>query len=475
MAPRPKSKPGELSQILAAIKQRPSFKQTTERPWVPVKLLLKQQQFVDSDVHYLGYGGSVASGKSLALLAAALKYADVPGYHALILRKTFPELEGADGLIPLSREWLSGRANYSEAKRQWAFPSGATLTFGHVATKKDRYRFDGQQFGFIGFDEGDSFEFADFQHITTRCRTKADLGVPLRIRLTANPPTKGRLWVLHEFVNPGREGRRFIQTTIADNPYVEKERYMETLRGLDEATRRALLDGIWEVNAGGAVYPVEPGNLVFTPPDIEEPVYCLGIDLGASLTKPTTAFVLAAYSRRRAGKVWVLESRASTELSVSQMAAEIQGYVNSYPGLVVAMDAGALGASQVRTLRHEFGLPVDAARKTNKQWAQKLVRGALERRDVQILHDTNAELVDVLSRFRLLVDGSKEDDTFAERHLADAFLYAWRGCDPKTPRVDAPAEVVDRPVDYEHRQRLVEEATPKKKSWLRRKFGRYDW
>jgi hypothetical protein len=37
------------------------------------------------------YGGAAGGGKSLALLMAAFQFCDVPGYHALLLRRSMPE------------------------------------------------------------------------------------------------------------------------------------------------------------------------------------------------------------------------------------------------------------------------------------------------------------------------------------------------------------------------------------------------
>jgi len=53
------------------------------------------------------YGGAAGGGKSDALLMAALMFVDRPGYAALLLRRTYPQLSKADGLIPRSQEWLA--------------------------------------------------------------------------------------------------------------------------------------------------------------------------------------------------------------------------------------------------------------------------------------------------------------------------------------------------------------------------------
>ena len=66
-----------------------------------------QALFLTLDCFEAFYGGAVGGGKTAALLMAALQYVDTPGYAALILRRTFPELEQPDSLIPQSMRWFA--------------------------------------------------------------------------------------------------------------------------------------------------------------------------------------------------------------------------------------------------------------------------------------------------------------------------------------------------------------------------------
>jgi predicted phage terminase large subunit-like protein len=84
------------------------------------------------------YGGAAGGGKSEALLMAAAQYVEVPGYSALILRKTLPDLNQAGALIPRSHEyWAGSDAIWHENKKQWKFPSGATIRFGYLERRTD--------------------------------------------------------------------------------------------------------------------------------------------------------------------------------------------------------------------------------------------------------------------------------------------------------------------------------------------------
>src|SRR4051812_48713519 len=77
------------------------------------------------------YGGAAGGGKSDALLAGALQYVDVPGYAALLLRRTFSDLALPSALMARAHEWLGPtNARWNDTTKTWTFPSGASVTFG---------------------------------------------------------------------------------------------------------------------------------------------------------------------------------------------------------------------------------------------------------------------------------------------------------------------------------------------------------
>jgi hypothetical protein len=205
------------------------------------------------------YGGAAGGGKSDALLMSALQYVHVPGYRALILRRTFKQLSKGDALIPRSHEWLhDSDAAWNEEKKTWTFPSGATLEFGHVETEAAKYDYQGAAYQFIGFDEQTQFTETMYDYIGfTRSRRRRSMklaGVPIRVRATGNPGGEGHDWVLRRLVaaETRKPGAVFIPAKVADNPGLDVEEYAESLAGLPEALRRQLLDGDWGVFEGAA-------------------------------------------------------------------------------------------------------------------------------------------------------------------------------------------------------------------------------
>ena len=68
------------------------------------------------------YGGAAGGGKSIALLMAALQYVDVPGYAAIIFRRSYADLSLPGALMDRAHEWLgSTDAVWHEQIKTWVF------------------------------------------------------------------------------------------------------------------------------------------------------------------------------------------------------------------------------------------------------------------------------------------------------------------------------------------------------------------
>lgn len=96
------------------------------------------------------YGGAAGGGKSVAQLMAALQFVDIPGYSAILFRKTYADLSLPGALIDMSKQWLmpfveTKEVKWSEKEKQYTFPSGATLNFGYLESENDCYRYQGAE------------------------------------------------------------------------------------------------------------------------------------------------------------------------------------------------------------------------------------------------------------------------------------------------------------------------------------------
>lgn len=180
------------------------------------------------------FGGAVGGGKSLALLMSALQYVDLPGYHALIVRKSFPMLAQPGGLIFAAKRLLvpTGVA-WNASDSQFVFPSGSTLTFRHFDDVAAEANFQGGEYHFIGVDEATDFTEEQVLFLSSRLRKSPNAPFPLRLRLTAYPHGPGKEWIYRRYVLEGRRhGRPFVESRLEDNPYVDLDSYDEWLREL---------------------------------------------------------------------------------------------------------------------------------------------------------------------------------------------------------------------------------------------------
>lgn len=228
----------------------------------------KQRAFLLLPCREAFYGGSAGGGKSDALLAAALQYVDVPGYAAILFRRTYTDLALPGALMDRAHEWLADTdAHWQEKTKTWMFPSGATLTFGYLDGPRDHDRYQGAEFQFVGFDELTQFRESDYRYLFSRLRKLAGVKIPIRMRAASNPGGIGHEWVKQRFIVEGRQNKRFfIPAKLDDNPHIDGEEYEASLSELDPLTRAQLLAGDWDIVAGGEMFKREWFQIVEAAP-----------------------------------------------------------------------------------------------------------------------------------------------------------------------------------------------------------------
>jgi predicted phage terminase large subunit-like protein len=250
-----------------------------------------QTGFLAAAAYEVLYGGAAGGGKSESLLAAPLRWAHEPSFRAIVLRRTYPELERS--IIDRSRQlypMIAPGATYNAQEKSWRFPSGARIFFGHAEHEHSVHVYQGAEFQFIGFDELTHFTEKQYTYMLSRARSSS--GLPIRVRATTNPGGPGHEWVLNrwapwlrrddvsyrgspadpgevlwymnteageEWVPRGTDGalsRCFIPASIDDNPHLAKNDpgYRQRLMGLDRVTRAQLLSGDWLAQPAAGEY-----------------------------------------------------------------------------------------------------------------------------------------------------------------------------------------------------------------------------
>lgn len=232
------------------------------------------------------YGGAAGGGKSEALLMAALQYVDIPGYAALLLRRTYSDLKLPGALLDRAAEWLRPTAaRWVASEMSWLFPSGASLTFGHLQDEADKYRYQSAEFHMIGFDELTQFSESQYLFLFSRLRRLAGSDTPLRMRAASNPGGIGHDWVKARFIPVWSEAerrwivprdpetgevRRFVPARLEDNPYLDQASYLASLARLDPVTRRQYRFGDWDARRAGSYFDRSRLPILDRPPEERE-------------------------------------------------------------------------------------------------------------------------------------------------------------------------------------------------------------
>ena len=202
----------------------------------------------------------------------ALRQVDHPLYRAILFRRTFPMLEGADGLIDRSLRWFAGLGGiYNHQKHFWTFPSGARVYFGHMQHETDRFDYQGAQFAYIAFDELTEFTETQYTYMFSRNRAPEQSGLRVYIRAATNPGNLGHQWVKDRFIvrdivnrqrwfavidgkdqvvehsHPDARSRAFYPAKLSDNPSIG-DRYVRAINALTDPVAKArLIAGDWDV------------------------------------------------------------------------------------------------------------------------------------------------------------------------------------------------------------------------------------
>ncbi len=227
--------------------------------YIPHTPTVKQRAFLLLRSREAFFGGAAGGGKSDCLLMAALQYADVPHYAALIIRKSLADANNPGSILFRARQWLqsyieTGRVKWWAEKSMFIFQTqyGAPsyLQFGYLGASVDRYQYDGAEYQFIGFDELTHFYAEDYEYLLTRLRgpdaealhadpLKKHLAkVPLRLRSASNPGGRGHFFVKERFkieICPNKTGptgkplyagqdprRPMVPSFVQDNPFVNQ-------------------------------------------------------------------------------------------------------------------------------------------------------------------------------------------------------------------------------------------------------------
>jgi predicted phage terminase large subunit-like protein len=252
--------------------------------WVPFHG--PQERFLSLRCDEAMVGGAAGGGKTIIMLMdAARGIIHGRGYHALMLRRTFPELQGT--LIKASLDVYPGLGGkYNQGKKLWIFESGARIEFGHMQHESDMLQYQGRELSRIYVDELTTF--LESQYIYLFSRLRSSQGIPTAIRSATNPGSSGHEWVFKRWAawldpespvkaksgevlyflrddggkeqlvekgTPGSQSRTFIAARLEDNPVLYGDgQYAAKLQLLDHVSYQRLRFGDWLIQPAKGLY-----------------------------------------------------------------------------------------------------------------------------------------------------------------------------------------------------------------------------
>ena len=193
-----------------------------------------QWKFASTSADIAVYGGAAGAGKSFSLLMEPLRKMHVPGFGAVIFRRTCPQITNEGGLWDTSGKiyGLCG-ASAKQSTLEWIFPNGNKIKFAHMQYEKDRTDWDGAQIPLIGFDQLEHFTWRQFFYMLSRNRSMC--GVVPYIRATCNPDPDHwlrdfmRWWIYDDTGLPIMERSGVIRWFIVIDKYTYWANSMEEL------------------------------------------------------------------------------------------------------------------------------------------------------------------------------------------------------------------------------------------------------
>lgn len=244
----------------------------------------KQMLALTSSANEILYGGAAAGGKSHYIRAASIIWAlQVAGLQIYIFRRhhndlTLNHMSGPTSFPVLLADLVASRY-VRIVKGRIFFGNGSTIHLCHCQHEQDVYKYYGAEMHVLILDEATHFSEKMFRQLRSRVRL-GSLELPEqfensfpKVLLCTNPGNIGHNWCKQGFVTPtapdghavaplevwrtdekdGSFLRQFIPARVDDNPS-QSDDYAQNLMGLGSPELvKALLEGDWNVVAGGAL------------------------------------------------------------------------------------------------------------------------------------------------------------------------------------------------------------------------------
>lgn len=431
------------------------------------------------------------AGKTFMTAAAALITGESsPGSVTLIMSLTLKSLRrtywfgSRSGLPYLSNKYGLG-VTFNSSELRWEHQNGS---IGYLLGAEDRQQMEyirGVEADLYIIDECKSFSPMVLEELITDVLMPQRISRLGRIMMIGTPgtifsgpfyeATSAEAYQEVEY-NGEKQQRRYMLPFGTEDPYGRPKRQMwshhhwtlednekmphqwaEALDlkamkswGDDHPTWRREYLGEWTVSAEGLVYnyldhrstpekvtwrpEVSESNPTGLPESMGPWHLVMGLDLGF---EDPTALVVGAWSETHP-ELRIIHDEKHPHLLIDDVIDLIHRNIERFgrPETIAVDTGGSMAKSFAETLIHRYGLPVVAAKKTDKFDYIELLNGDFAAGRVKIVEKTSLEdqLCSVQydlslgSRSELAHKGRLREDPACPNDVTDAFLYMWREC-----------------------------------------------
>jgi phage terminase large subunit len=217
---------------------------------------IHQIPYHESDSPNLLALGTRDTGKSLAARKdAIIRCMKYPGFKALILRRTLPDLQKSHlRFIDTEMKQLGREIGYyRETTHDVKFANGSFIQFGQCEMMRDIPNYTGSEWDLVFFDELSTFPLEMFLMICAACRSPEDAPYSALVRAGSNTLGIGAKWMKQWFIdknvdpveyedyNPDDFEMQFSR--LDQNLYANKADYEKRLKVLPAHVKKAWLRG----------------------------------------------------------------------------------------------------------------------------------------------------------------------------------------------------------------------------------------
>jgi len=309
------------------------------------------------------------------------------------------------------------------------FPNGSRIELHGCSDAGDLDRLRGNKFRLVVIDEAGHFnKILDELVQETIAPGCIDLDGTIVLIGTPSPRQHGLFY--EAFHNPALGYEKF-HWTLHDNPYLNKngrstrkwldDRMAQTGMTAESAIYQREWCGRFVQSDDSLVYKFSSKNFYEELPLDHEWFRVIGCDIGFH---DASAFSVIAYSPTHPA-VFLLDCWSQTKMLPTQIAEKLSELMSEYKATSIQMDTAGAGKAIAEEMKQRFGLPIRAAKKTEKVAAIELLNGELAsgrfflHKDSSILEEWSV-LSWSPSHNKLM-----EDPRFPN-HESDATLYAFR-------------------------------------------------